>query len=84
MQLPVEPDDERVQVLMLRMTGMNFDKVFAPKREPLKVPKYKLMTFQELKKVKSSNNSYRCVLYNAKELSMTMMVLFADSLIISI
>ena len=55
MQVPVEPNDERVQALMLRMTGMSFDKVFAPKREPLKVSTYKLMTFPELKKVRSLN-----------------------------
>lgn len=50
-QVGVEPTDERVQELMLRMTGMDFDKVFAPRKEPLLLPKYKLMTLEELEKV---------------------------------
>ena len=45
------PDDERVQELILRMTGMDFDRVFAPRKEPLSLPKYKLMTLEELEKV---------------------------------
>ena len=50
-QVSVCPDDSRVQELILRMTGMDFDKVFTPHREPLSLPKYKLMTLEELKKV---------------------------------
>ncbi len=33
------------------MTGMDFDKVFAAKKEPLKLPQYRLMTMEELKEV---------------------------------
>ncbi|XP_064382419.1 small ribosomal subunit protein mS22-like isoform X2 [Halichondria panicea] len=50
-EFPVGPNDERVQELLLRMTGMDFDKVFAAKKEPLKLPQYRLMTMEELKEV---------------------------------
>ncbi len=51
LQFPVSSEDERVQDLLARMTGMDFEKVFAPKKEPLKLPKYKLMSMEELEEV---------------------------------
>ena len=47
----VSADDERVQELMRQLTGLDLDKVFSPRREPLQPPIYKLMTLNELEKV---------------------------------
>jgi len=44
-------DDERVQELLKRMTGRDFDKIFAVRVEDLEIPKYQLMTDEELKEV---------------------------------
>ncbi len=44
-------EDERVQNLLAKITGMDFEKVFIPKKEPLKLPEYKLMSMKELEKV---------------------------------
>jgi len=46
-------DDSRVQELLRRMTGMDLDRVFVSRREPLALPRYKLMNEQQLKKVTS-------------------------------
>ena len=43
--------DEQVQQLLLRMTGMNFDKIFALQKEPLVLPRYKLMNRAQVEKV---------------------------------
>lgn len=47
----VNVQDERVQNLLSQMTGLDLDKVFSPRREPLQPPTYKLMTLQQLDKV---------------------------------
>lgn len=47
----VDVEDERVQSLLCQLTGMDFDKVFSPRQEPLQPPTYKLMTWDELEKV---------------------------------
>ena len=44
-------DDERVQELLKKMTGRDFDKIFAMRVEDLEMPKYQLMTDEELKEV---------------------------------
>ena len=44
-------DDERVQELLKKMTGRDFDKIFAMRVEDLEIPKYQLMTDEELKEV---------------------------------
>ena len=44
-------EDERVQELLGRMSGMDMDVVFAPRRESLIPPRYKTMTRDELKEV---------------------------------
>lgn len=51
--LQVSVDDSRVQELLRRMTGMDLDRVFVSRREPLALPRYKLMNEQQLKKVTS-------------------------------
>ncbi|XP_078712947.1 small ribosomal subunit protein mS22 isoform X1 [Lampetra fluviatilis] len=43
--------DERVQSLLRRMTGLDLKKVFRPRRQALKPPKYKLMTDAQLQEV---------------------------------
>ena len=47
----VSVDDERVQELLSQLTGLDLDKVFSPRQEPLQPPTYKLMTLNELEKV---------------------------------
>ena len=44
-------DDEQVQELLKKMTGRDFDKIFAVRVEDLEIPKYQLMTDEELKEV---------------------------------
>ena len=44
-------DDERVEVLLKRMTGKDFDKIFAIRVEELEVPKYQLMSDDQLQEV---------------------------------
>lgn len=44
--------DDRVQKLLSKLTGTDFDRVFAPRAEPLAVPHYKLMTLEQLKQVR--------------------------------
>ena len=51
-------DDSRVQKLLTRMTGMELDRVFVSRREPLALPRYKLMDEQQLKKVTSTLLTY--------------------------
>ena len=43
--------DERVQALLSQLTGMDLDKVFTARKEPLLPPTYKLLTLKELEKV---------------------------------
>ena len=47
----VSVDDSRVQELLMRMTGMDLDRVFSSRKEPLTLPRYKLMDAEQLKKV---------------------------------
>lgn len=47
----VSVGDERVQGLLSQLTGLDLDKVFSPRKEPLRPPTYKLMTLDELEKV---------------------------------
>lgn len=47
----VSVDDGRVQELLLRMTGMDLDRVFLARKEPLTLPRYKLMDAEQLKEV---------------------------------
>lgn len=47
----VSVDDSRVQELLLRMTGMDLDRVFLARKEPLTLPRYKLMDAEQLKEV---------------------------------
>ena len=44
-------DDERVQELLKRMTGRDYDKIFAIRVEELEVPKYQLMSDNQLLEV---------------------------------
>ena len=44
-------DDERVQELLKRMTGRDYDKIFAVRVEELEVPKYQLMSDDQLEEV---------------------------------
>ena len=44
-------EDERVQSFLSQLTGMDFDKVFGARKEPLEPPTYKLMSWDELEKV---------------------------------
>lgn len=51
-QSAVSVEDERVQELLSRVSGMDMDVVFAPRKEPLIPPRYQLMTRDQLDKVK--------------------------------
>ena len=46
-------DDEHVEELLKRMTGRDFDKIFAIRMEELEVPKYQLMSDDQLQEVLS-------------------------------
>lgn len=48
-------DDERVQELLKRMIGRDYDKIFAVRAEELEVPKYQLMSDDQLQEVFSVN-----------------------------
>ena len=50
-RVQVSVDDSRVQELLMRMTGMDLDRVFSSRKEPLTLPRYKLMDAEQLKKV---------------------------------
>lgn len=45
-------DDERVQELLKRMTGRDYDKIFAVRVEELEVPKYQLMSDDQLQEAR--------------------------------
>ena len=47
----VEVTDPRVQELLGRMTGVDLDRVFAKRLEPLVLPRYRLLTQEQLDKV---------------------------------
>lgn len=47
-------EDERVQELLSRVSGMDMDVVFAPRKEPLIPPRYKLMTREQLNEVSTT------------------------------
>ena len=51
MQTAVGVEDDRVQELLRRVSGMDMDVVFAPRKEPLTPPRYQLMTRDQLNKV---------------------------------
>lgn len=44
-------DDERVCELLSRVSGMDMDVIFSPRKEPLIPPHYQLMTRDQLKEV---------------------------------
>ena len=44
-------DDERVQELLKRVNQIDMDVVFAPRKEPLVPPRYRLMTRKQLNEV---------------------------------
>lgn len=44
-------DEERVQELLQKMTGRDYDKIFAVRVEELEVPKYQLMSDDQLQEV---------------------------------
>ena len=44
-------DDEQVEGLLKRMTGRDYDKIFAIRVEELEVPKYQLMSDDQLQEV---------------------------------
>ena len=44
-------EDERVRELLGRVNGIDMDVVFAPRKEPLVQPRYRLMTRDQLHKV---------------------------------
>ena len=56
----VSVQDERVQALLVQLTGMDLDKVFAARKEPLRPPTYKLLTKKELEKVEHSTVEHVC------------------------
>ena len=43
-----------MQELLVRLTGLNFERVFARRKEPLTAPQYKLMSMEELREVQPS------------------------------
>lgn len=47
----VQFSDEKVQDILIRITGMDLQKIFRPVKEELKPPTYKLMTDQQLGEV---------------------------------
>jgi hypothetical protein len=49
----VTVQDERVQSLLTQLTGLDLDKVFTARREPLLPPTYKLLTREQLEKVET-------------------------------
>lgn len=44
-------EDERVQQILRRVTGMDFDRVFATQKEDLTLPRYRLLSEEQLKQV---------------------------------
>lgn len=48
-------EDERVQELLGRVNGMDMDVVFTPRKEPLVPPRYRLMTRDQLNKVRHNH-----------------------------
>ena len=49
--MAVSVTDERVQSLILRMTGVDFNRVFQRRRESLERPEYRLLSFEEIQEV---------------------------------
>lgn len=49
-QVAASAQDKQVQKLLSRMTGLDLDKVFAPRKEPLVLPRYRLMNKAQLEK----------------------------------
>ena len=49
--MAVSVTDERVQRLILRMTGVDFNKVFQRRRESLERPEYRLFSVEEIQEV---------------------------------
>ena len=47
----VQFTDDRVQSLLRQITGCDLDKIFKARKEKLLIPKYQLMTDEELKDV---------------------------------
>ena len=50
-------EDERVRELLGRVNGMDMDVVFAPRKEPLVPPLYRLMTRDQLNKVSGDHSN---------------------------
>ena len=55
-------DDEQVEELLKRITGRDFDKIFAIRVEELEVPKYQLMSDDQLQEVLSVYIANVCVI----------------------
>ena len=51
-----------MQELLRKMCGMDLDVVFAPRKEPLTPPHYKLITRDQLKQVYGGDSVYKCTL----------------------
>ena len=50
----VSVDDERVQDYLGYMTGIQFDRLYVKQKEELSLPKYRLLTEEQLKRVSVS------------------------------
>lgn len=44
-------EDERVQALLQRMTGVDFNRVYATRKEELTLPRYRLLSEKQLREV---------------------------------
>ena len=44
-------ENPEVQIILKRLTGLNLDKIFKPRKEPLQNPVYKVMDKEELLQV---------------------------------
>lgn len=51
--------DEEVQNILIKMTGLDLQKVFKPSIQELKPPTYKLMTQAQLEEVREYRNTDR-------------------------
>ena len=64
-KLNVEFSDVRVQDLLRKLAGMDLNKVFRRRREELEVPKYQLMTDEQLMQVAIVAQGSNCGLVRA-------------------
>ena len=47
----VSVTDERVQALLTQLTGLDLEKIFSARKEPLQPPTYQLLSLEQLEKV---------------------------------